>query len=184
MFADKRSKRVVFLAHCVLNQNAKIEACAYYPGPIREVTKALLSRNVGLIQMPCPELLCLGLDREADKNNIGTVESEDTRVAVCMAKELPRKLCQAMVDNIVYQVEEYRRHGFHIVGVIGINGSPTCGVETTWSDNCEHEGQGIFIRMLDRALTEKAIPIYMTGIKATEPKQAVAAVGKLLKAIE
>ncbi len=32
MFTDKRSKRVIFVAHCILNQNAISDGTADYPG--------------------------------------------------------------------------------------------------------------------------------------------------------
>ncbi|VBB07134.1 Hypothetical protein LUCI_2378 [Lucifera butyrica] len=179
MFQDGRSKKIVLVAHCVLNQNSKIDACAHYPGVILEATKALLDGEAGIIQLPCPELLCLGLDREADIEAIRTVESEDTRVANLMKNENVKCLCQSMVDNVVYQVEEYRKHGFQIIGLLGINGSPTCGVDTTWSDDREYVGQGVFIELLEKAFRDKGIFINMIGIKARDPKQAVVAVEKL-----
>lgn len=88
LFQDKRSKKIVLAAHCVLNQNSKIDACTHYPGVILEATKALLNTNVGIIQMPCPELLYLGLDREVDPRMSRTVESEDTRVAKRMKETI------------------------------------------------------------------------------------------------
>lgn len=42
MFTDRRSKKVILVAHCIINQNAKINACAYYPGIIREVMEIFL----------------------------------------------------------------------------------------------------------------------------------------------
>lgn len=42
-----------------------------------------------------------------------------------------------------------------IVGLVGINGSPTCGVETTWSENEEKNGYGEFIKILVKELEQK-----------------------------
>ena len=133
MFADKRSKKVLLIAHCILNQNAKIDACAHYPGAIREVAQILIDGGTGMLQMPCPELLCLGLDRQVEPGLHPTVEAEDTRVAQRMTEEQARTICRKIVDDLVYQLVEYRKNGFELVGVLGINGSPTCGVETTWT---------------------------------------------------
>jgi len=180
MFDDKRSKKVLLIAHCVLNQNAKIDRCAHYPGAINEVAQILISAEVGILQMPCPELLCLGLDRQAETGIHTTVESEDTRVARRMAEGQVRTFCHKLVSGLVFQIEEYQRHGFELVGVVGINGSPTCGVETTWSDNQERQGPGIFIEMLSEASMRKGVSLPMRGIKAFEPQQAVAAVKDLL----
>ncbi|MBU2700595.1 putative secreted protein [Sporomusaceae bacterium BoRhaA] len=180
MFQDKRSKKIVLVAHCILNQNSKIDACAYYPGAILEATKTLLNADVGIIQMPCPELLYLGLDREADPTANCTIESEDTRVAFRMKEEQAKTLCQSLVDCIVYQVEEYIKHGFQIVGLIGINGSPTCGIETTWADDHALDGRGVFIDTLEQSLKNKSIFIKLVGIRAKDPQHAIATIENLL----
>ena len=180
MFSDQRSKKVVFVAHCILNQSAKIDACAHYPGAIKEISQILVDEGIGIIQMPCPELLCLGLDREVNAAASRTVESEDTRVAQLMRAEKSIHLCEAMLDTIVFQMEEYVKHDFQIIGLVGVNGSPTCGVNTTWFDDREYEGRGIFIELLEKKLKDRSICIEMVGIKARDPKEAVIAVNKLL----
>lgn len=181
MFDDKRSKKIVLVAHCVLNQNAKLDRCAHYPGAIKEIAQILLDANVGILQMPCPELLCLGLDRQVETGIPTTVASEDTRIARLMATEQAKILCRKLVSDLVYQVEEYRKNGFELVGVIGINGSPTCGVETTWSNSQEEPASGVFIQMLNDACHGRAISLPRRGIKAYEPQQAIAAVKGLLE---
>lgn len=181
MFQDKRSKKIVLVAHCILNQNSKIDACAYYPGAILGATKKLLNANVGIIQLPCPELLYLGLDRQAEQSANRTIESEDTRVAVRMNEEKAKILCQSLVDFVVYQIEEYIKNGFEIVGLIGINGSPTCGIETSWSDDQAVSGRGVFTETLEQSLKKKSISIKQIGIIAKDPQHAVSAIESLLK---
>jgi len=87
---------------------------------------------------------------------------------------------QQMVADLVYQVMEYRQHGFVVLGVVGINGSPTCAVERTWYDDAPREGPGIFIQMLQASLAERGISLPMRGIRAQEPEQAVNTVAALL----
>lgn len=181
MFNDKRSKKVILVAHCILNQNTKLDRCAHYPGPIKEVAEILFHSGCGIIQMPCPELLALGLDRGAEEGANPTVESEDTRIAIRMKEAKAQSICQEIVNNIIRQLEEYRKHGFEIVGLVGINGSPTCGVETTWSDNEEREAPGLFIETLVKELEKRDISIKMRGIKAIEPGEALTAVKQLLR---
>ena len=181
MFADKRSKKVLLIAHCILNQNAKIDACAHYPGAIREVAQILIDAGTGMLQMPCPELLCLGLDRQAEPGLQPTVEAEDTRVAQRMTEDQARTICRKIVDDLVYQLVEYRKNGFELVGVLGINGSPTCGVETTWANDQEIQGAGVFIQMLDEECRKRGIALAMRGIKAYEPQRAIATVVGLVE---
>lgn len=181
MFQDKRGKKILLVAHCILNQNSKIDFCAYYPGAILEAAQAILDSGVGIIQLPCPELLCLGLDRQADERESRTIESEDTRVAKLMKEKQSACLCQSIVDSIAYQIEEYNKHGFQIIGLLGVNGSPTCGIDTTWAEDREYEGLGVFIEMLQKEFHRKNMYIDMGGIKARDPQHAVETVKRLLK---
>jgi len=181
MFEDKRSKQVLLTAHCVLNQNAKIDRCAHYPGMIKEVTAILIEIGVGIVQMPCPELLYLGLDRQVERGAPTTIESEDTRVGQRMVEDRGKTLCREIANDLVYQMEEYRQNGFEVVGIVGINGSPTCGVETTWSNDQEERGSGVFIQMLEEECRRRDICLPMRGIKAYEPQRAIAAVMELCR---
>ena len=63
MFDDCRSRRVIFLAHCLLNQNSISDGTAVYPAAFKDVLRLLMDAEVGVLQLPCPELCCLGLDR-------------------------------------------------------------------------------------------------------------------------
>ena len=54
MFTDGRSRRVVFLAHCLLNQNAISDGTAVYPAAFRELVQFFLEHQVGIVQLPCP----------------------------------------------------------------------------------------------------------------------------------
>src|SRR2546421_12970451 len=49
-------KRVAFIAHCLLNQNAKVEGGAKRPGMWGPVIGLLRERGYVIRQMPCPEL--------------------------------------------------------------------------------------------------------------------------------
>ena len=180
MFTDARSKRILLVAHCLLNQNAKLDRCAFYPGAIREAAQLILDFGAGIVQMPCPETLCLGLDRQADPAAHPSVEAEDTRIAMCMQESTARQKMQQMVADLLYQVEEYRKHSFALLGVVGINGSPTCAVERTWNADALQEGPGVFIELLQAALAERGISLPMRGMRAAEPEEAVSTVATLL----
>lgn len=180
MFTDERSKKVILVAHCVLNQNSKIDRCAWYPGVMVEVTQTLINAGVGIIQMPCPELMHLGLDRQAEKWESSTIESEDTRVAARMNESPSKIFCQRIADDLVCQIGQYQQNGFSVLGILGINGSPTCGVETRWTEDHEESGYGVFIQALIIACGRLKITLPMRGIKACDPMTAIAVVQTLL----
>ena len=46
MFTDGRSRRVVFLAHCLLNQNAISDGTAEVPAAHREILRTVLDARV------------------------------------------------------------------------------------------------------------------------------------------
>lgn len=166
MFTDKRSKRVIFVAHCILNQNAISDGTANYPGSHVDIIRTLLDAQVGIIQMPCPELCCLGLDR----GNIWGAESpvvvENTRIRKEIQRPDAVSLLDRLVEQVISQIIEYHKHGFKILGIVGINRSPSCGVDTTSNDNKEIGGAGVFVTRIKSALATCNLSIPVIGIKS------------------
>jgi len=181
MFDDIRSKRVLLLAHCVLNQNSISDGTADYAGCNQDVMRWLVNSDVGVIQMPCPELNCLGLDRGDAAGATRPVTEENTRIRGELIKESSMVVLRELVRQVVYQVEQYLKNGFEVLGVVGINRSPSCGVETTSKDNREVEGEGVFVESLREELERKGIKIRLAGIKANESAAAVKVVQELVE---
>ena len=181
MFDDTRSKKLIVLSHCILNQNAKLDRCAHQQGAITAVVQTLLENGIGIIQMECPELLYLGLDRETDISARPSVAEEDTRIAQRMCDPLAQGIVEAITRNVIRQIEEYRRNGFEVLGIVGINGSPTCGVETNWRDGLEPAGPGVLIAALTGQLSMLGVTIPVRGIKSANVEQAVSTVLELIE---
>jgi hypothetical protein len=59
-FRDCRSMKVVLVPHCALNQNSRLAKCAERPSAVHELVEGLMQRRIGILQMPCPELMVLG----------------------------------------------------------------------------------------------------------------------------
>lgn len=180
MFTDARSKTVIFVAHCILNQNAKSDGTASYPGGISDIMNVLRTSDVGIVQMPCPELTCLGLDRKNPEGLSGSMTEENTRIRLLMQKDFAVRKMNELVEYVLIQMLEYQKHGFKIQGIVGVNRSPTCGVESTSKDNREVAGEGVFIEALRNELNKQEMPVKMSGIKAFEPEQAVETINKFL----
>lgn len=180
MFADERSKTIVFVAHCILNQNSISDGTAAYPGPIKEIMKLLCISDVGIVQMPCPELLCLGLDRGNSDGSDCPILEENTRIRMMMGRRSATSKIKQLVQHLIFQISEYRNYGFDIRGIVGVNRSPSCGVDTTSKNNQEIEGQGVFIEALCNELKKNKIHVKIVGIKAFEPEKAVKAMQNLI----
>lgn len=168
MFTDGRSKRVVFVAHCLLNQNSISDGTAVYPAAFKDIMKTFLDEDIGIVQLPCPELSCLGIDRGNVYGADSPVVQENTRIRKEMQKTDTYKKLLALVDYVMQQIMEYKKYGFEIVGIIGANRSPNCGVETTSDCDREIDGKGMFMKEISRRLEEEGIDVKMLGVKGSD----------------
>jgi predicted secreted protein len=180
MFTDSRSKKVIFVANCILNQNNKFDGTANYPGAVTEIMEVLKNSDTGIVQMPCPEFICLGLDRGFDGKHEQTLIEENSKIRMLMKREPAYTKMKELVHYTMTQILEYKKHSFTIKGVVGVNRSPTCGVETTSKDNEEISGEGVFIEELSNELKKNSITLDIIGIKAFEPETAISRVKKLI----
>mgnify|MGYP001034552551 FL=1 len=168
MFTDGRSKKVIFLAHCLLNQNAISDGTAVCPAAFGELIQLLLDHEVGVVQMPCPELCCLGLDRGDVHGADRPVVEENTRIRRAMEKDGPRQKREALADLVAEQVQEYHKHGFQVLGIVGANRSPNCGVEATSDFDREVEGRGAFMEAIAQRLEAAGISVPRLGLKSPD----------------
>jgi predicted secreted protein len=168
MIQDKRSRKIVVVAHCILNQNSRVFGIAYYPAMINEIVDVLRRYEVGIIQMPCPELTHAGLLRCSQ-----TKEQYDTPAF--------RRHCRQIASGIADQLQEYSRNGFKVLAILGVDGSPTCGVDETSTSNegrsiqeakfTKAKAPGILIEELQSELKERKVAVPMKGVRHTRASQ-------------
>ena len=163
---DNRSKKVIFVSSCLLNTNNKVKGLARYPGMCKEVFDTLYENDLGIQQMDCPETLYIGIQRWWHTKNLYD------NVGF-------RRQCREIAERQADYMEEYRREGYKVVGVLGCDGSPTCGVSiTAWDENWGGspvdlsfndaiiEGEGVYIEELKKAIEERGLdvpPFYGPG---------------------
>ena len=180
MFTDARSKTILFVAHCILNQNSISDGTAAYPGSVKPIIALLLESGIGIVQLPCPEMMCLGLDRGDKTGAASPVIEENTRIRKALEQETAVQKLNALVGPLVFQIMEYQKYGFDIRGIVGINRSPSCGVETTSKNNHEVAGQGIFMEALWLELEKNDLHLKMIGVKDSKPEESIKAVQTLI----
>ncbi len=179
MFSDARSKKLVLVAHCILNQNSISDNTADFLGTFREIVDLLLEWKVGVLQLPCPELICLGLDRGDVHGAERPLIVENTRIRNALKQPFPSQKLKIIVEQVIYQIEEYLKNGFSILGIVGINRSPSCGVESTSMNNEEVGGMGMFIKAIHEELKNRSIRINMIGVKTAEKDKSLMKVKEL-----
>jgi predicted secreted protein len=162
--------RVAFIAHCLLNQNAKVEGGALRSGMWEPVIQLLREHGYAIRQMPCPELAFGGARRFW-----GVREQFDTPVY--------RRHCRRLAKLVAAVMARHVTAGDDVV-LVGIDSSPTMGVEFTCSSptwggepNVEEDdsvlvpGDGIFIGELEAELRERGLPMpRRTGIRHWFPE--------------
>ena len=156
-FRDTRSRKVVFVPHCALNQNARVAGAAVQPAAFHQLINSLVEQGVGIIQMPCPELLLLGLDRS------------EVPIRTRLENDVNREHLRRMAAEIAAQVQEYRQCGVEVLAILGKDGSPTCGVDLTWDEGTV-EGRGVFIQEVLAELQRKGLQLKVAGIRDTLPE--------------
>jgi hypothetical protein len=57
---DERSKRVIFVSHCLLNENTRYLGGAFRSGCVDELVDAFQQQGLGIYQMRCPEQCAWG----------------------------------------------------------------------------------------------------------------------------
>ena len=67
---DERSRRVVLVAHCLLNENTRYAGGAARPGAVAEVVNELIAAGYGIHQLPCPERLAWEIGRASCRERV------------------------------------------------------------------------------------------------------------------
>ena len=88
----------------------------------RKFLKKALDAGVQIVQLPCPEFTLYGAHRWG-------------HVSEQFDNPFFRNHCRKILEPIMEQMEEYLTCGefFEILGVVGVDGSPSCGVDYTCS---------------------------------------------------
>ena len=166
----KRSRRMVVLCHCILNASAIVEGEAAYAGTLENLLLPIAREGLGIIQLPCPESTFLGLKRWGM-----TSEQYDTPAF--------RRHCACILEPFIDQIEDALENGVEIPGIVGVKGSPSCGVSATCfgyrggtacgsQEARRGEGPGVFIEVLRRELSARGLDLVMTDVNNGQPETA------------
>jgi predicted secreted protein len=185
--ADGRSGEVVFLSHCLLNQNTRYPGGAVCPGVVTSAITPYLDSGTGIVQMPCPEQRTWGgvpkrwLLRAVEHPRLARAGLPLMGVARGYLRLRYARLARVVARDI----EDYLTSGFSVRGVVGVAGSPSCGVRTTldldqaadrltrcpaagftaaWMDEqvvqpSMRPGQGMFVEAVERELRRRGLDV-------------------------
>lgn len=155
---------ICYLAHCLLNVNSKVDEGARCRGVSSPVVAVLRERGATIRQLPCPELAFGGTRRFW-----AVREQYDTPAF--------RGHCERLAAPLAAQIRADLEAGARVV-LVGIDGSPTMGVELTASsdewggrpdkprdeDYPVSPGTGLFTETLLGLLADAAPHVRVVGI--------------------
>ncbi|MCI1934336.1 MAG: hypothetical protein LKJ31_04430 [Atopobiaceae bacterium] len=180
-------QKVLLVAHCILNISSKVilyneEEKRAEESLRRRFLQTAISDGVQLLQLPCPEFTLYGANRW------GHVSDQ-------FDNPFFRSHCRRQLEPIMQQVEEYLAHPerFEVLGLLGVDGSPSCGVDYTcrgkWYGSFEgrHDlpkalqsahcvkGHGIMIDEFSHMLQERGLSeqVPLIGLYAKEPEKCL-----------
>lgn len=180
-------KKIIFVSHCILNTASKV---VLYNQDEIDAEEALrlkfmrkvIENGVQVIQLPCAEFTLYGAKRW------GHVSDQFDNIFF-------RNHCRQILTPIINQLIEYLDNPefFEVLGIIGIDGSPSCGVDYTcqanWYgsfesrqglqetlDTCKMVNKpGIFMDVLKQMLKENNLDdkVKVTSLFANEPQKCL-----------
>lgn len=186
---DERSKRVIFVSHCLLNENTRYLGGAFRQGCVDELVDEFQRQGIGISQMPCPEQRAWG--GVLKRYMLPIYGSQGTLLYRLRGAILPlfvlytRWKYRHLAKEVVRDIEDYVHSGFEVVGIVGVGGSPSCGVCNRLDLRrslevvagcplakfdrqvmnqeavaaCLSEGEGLFIAAIQRKLRRKRLSI-------------------------
>lgn len=149
-------KDIYLLSHCLLNNCSKYkdfskEEALEENNKRNELLALLIKKNIQIYQLPCPEFTLLGGQRPGffheDFNN-----------------EQFKNNAKSILVPVIKDLLEYKKYGeeFNISTFIGLDGSPSCGVNFTCSQVSQDNIipiPGVFVSLLKECLLENDINI-------------------------
>jgi predicted secreted protein len=179
---------VVFLSHCLLNENVRYPGGATCPGAVPNLVTGYVERGVGLCQMPCPEQRAWGGVRKRYLLRLDGLRPlryrPVRRAALVIATAWTTVVYRRLARRVAGEIADYIDSGLDVVEIVGVDGSPSCGVRTTLdmdravaalarragdSDRRSTNrdivaanavaGRGLFVACLDRALRSRGITV-------------------------
>lgn len=169
---DCRSGRLLAVIHCVLDQNVRDAGAASFPASNWAVLDLCREYQIGLLQMPCPELRCLGMSRNRPSNVSLRAALDTTQGRAC---------CRQLAEEVADVMAAHTKAGRRIVALLGGNSqSPGCAV---------HQAQaglgamsGIFMLELEAELRGRRDPrleIPFLALRDADPQLLAEDLGRL-----
>jgi predicted secreted protein len=162
-------KKVVFVPHCILNQNVRAVGKEKSNGTIKEIVNFFAEAEVGIVQLPCPEVeFDGGLDRP-----LKTKENYNN--------EIYRNCCREISLKILKEVRKYLDKEYKVVGILGVEFSPTCAVYRIENGKKILPGKGILMEELEKEMQKENFQVPIIAVNLNNIFSTLEKLSLLLK---
>jgi len=184
-------KKVLFVSHCMTNIASKVISNKLLKDDTADIERKkfimkAIEEDVCIIQLPCPEFTMYGSSRW------GHVKNQ-------FDNPFFREHCEKILAPIITQMKEYchETDKFQVLGIIGIEGSPSCGVSRTckgekWKGEfsghknlseslatiCEAKEAGVLFEVLEEMLSREGIDLEIQGFNKLDTSNIYALLEK------
>jgi predicted secreted protein len=164
----ERSKKVVFVSHCLLNQNARAVDKERFSGPFKDLLEIFAESGIGIIQLPCPQLeFNGGLNRKLKHDSADSSSY--------------RNSCKKVSSTLINQIENYIKNSYHVVGIIGVEFSSTCGVHQVQNGKKNVPGKGVLMEEIEKEMQKKNFQVPIVGVNLDNAFSSMEKIQSLLK---
>ena len=147
------------------SEHPRARGAATYPAINQAVVQLCLQYDIGLLQIPCPEMKCLGLRRE---------RAAGTTLRAYLDTATGRHCCQTISRELVDRFQDYIQNGYRLLAILGGNPeSPGCAVHHEWDQQGQErlaDHSGILMRALQAELRKRALEVPFVGIRDYRPE--------------
>lgn len=168
---DARSRKAVFVSHCMLAQCVMAKGVAkYFAGIVKPVVEFCMRNDINVLQMPCPETICASGGLGRSPHGKAWYEQNGLRATSV-------DIARGQADYVVKLIAA----GIDVLGVVGMDFSPACAVNYLNKGRSIVKGEGIYMEELRRALAERGISLPFIGVSGKWQKKMVRDLERLLE---
>lgn len=146
------NKKLILVPHCFTTKGFNPQ----FRNEMNEIMQVLLNSEAGIFQMPCPHLIML-----MEKANYKSIEFNNGNINSDRSQELNSLYSKHLVSYLM-QIDEYKKQGFEIAGLIGVSNSPVCALKNIEVES--QKSQSAFMDILKEQLEERDIHTCITNI--------------------
>jgi predicted secreted protein len=158
---DARAGRMVAVIECVLNQNARDAGAAIFLAMNGALLELCRQYDVGIVQMPCPEIACLGFERKRPPG---------TSIRQTLDTETGRQCCAKIGAEVADRLANYARAGYQVLAILGGNPqSPGCAVHV--GNDALLPESGVLMQELQAELRKRGLEIPFRGLRDADAEQ-------------